>query len=85
VVNQALLRKQAMQLPAAGGHLKGARAFRAAAQSVLSPANRQFMAEQAMRADRQERTKKKLVIGGETFSIDEDDLSVLDEEEKPGL
>lgn len=62
--------------------LKGARAFRAAVQSVLSPANREYMAEQARRADRSanERIKKKLVIGGKTFSIDEDDLSVVDED-----
>lgn len=61
--------------------LKGVRAFRAAVQSVLSPANREYMAEQARRADRSahEKQKKKLVIGGKTFSIDEDDLSVVDE------
>lgn len=76
VVDQALQRKLN---PGPEGALRGARAFRAAAQSVLSPANRQFMAEQARRAD-QLAHKKKLVIAGKTFSIDEDDLSVVDEE-----
>ena len=63
--------------------LRGARAFRAAVHSVLSPANRQYMAEQSRRADRlaHERNKKKLVIGGKTFSIDEDDLSVVADDE----
>ena len=73
---------QAMEVQNAGPQgLKGARAFRAAVHSVLSPANREYMAEQARRADRlaQDRHKKKLVIGGKTFSINEDDLSVVDE------
>ena len=62
--------------------LKGARAFRAAARSVLSPANREFMADQAHKAGQcaHARTRKKLVIGGKTFSIDEDDRSVMDED-----
>ena len=73
---------QAMEVQNAGPKgLKGARAFRAAVHSVLSPANREYMAEQARRADRlaHDRHKKKLVIGGKTFSINEDDLSVVDE------
>ena len=71
-----------MELQNAGPQgLKGARAFRKAVHSVLSPANREHMAEEARRADRlaQDRHKKKLVIGGKTFSINEDDLSVVDE------
>ena len=73
---------QAMEVQNAGPQgLKGARAFRKAVHSVLSPANREHMAEEARRADRlaQDRHKKKLVIGGKTFSINEDDLSVVDE------
>ena len=70
VVNQAMARK--------AGALKGASAFRAAVHSVLSPANREYMDQQARRADRHA-TKKKLVLGNKTFSIDEDDLSVVDE------
>lgn len=78
VVNQVV--RQNQHSSKAG--LRGARAFRAAAHSVLSPANRQFMADQAERADRlaMERAKKRLVLGGQTFSVDEDDLSVVDEE-----
>ena len=76
IVNQAMEK----QSPVSPQGLKGARAFRAAVQSVLSPANREYMEEQARRADRGDRQKKKLVIGGKTFSIDEDDLSVVDEE-----
>ena len=67
--------------------LKGARAFRAAARSVLSPANREFIADQARKAGQRahERHRKKLVIGGKTFSIDEDDRSVMDEDStQPG-
>ena len=67
--------------------LKGARAFRAAARSVLSPANREFMADQARKAGQRAhgRHRKKLVIGGKTFSIDEDDRSVMDEDStQPG-
>ena len=75
IVNQAVEKQNA-----GPQGLKGARAFRAAVHSVLSPANREYMAEQARRADRNERQKKKLVIGGKTFSIDEDDLSVVDDE-----
>lgn len=71
VVNRAM--------EAQSAELKGARAFRAAVQSVLSPANREYMAEQARKADKSEKQKKKLVIAGKTFSIDEDDLSVVDE------
>ena len=69
------------------GGLKGARAFRAAARSVLSPANREFIADQARKAGQRahERHRKKLVIGGKTFSIDEDDRSVMDEDStQPG-
>ena len=75
VVNQAMARKPAP------GALKGASAFRAAVHSVLSPANREYMDEQKKRADRlaSARIKKKLVLGNKTFSIDEDDLSVVDE------
>ena len=75
VVNQAMARKPAP------GALKGASAFRAAVHSVLSPANREYMDEQKRRADRlaSARIKKKLVLGNKTFSIDEDDLSVVDE------
>ena len=75
VVNQAMARKPAP------GALKGASAFRAAVHSVLSPANREYMDEQKRRADRlaTARIKKKLVLGNKTFSIDEDDLSVVDE------
>ena len=68
--------------------LKGARAFRAAARSVLSPANREFIADQARKAGQRahERHRKKLVIGGKTFSIDEDDRSVMDEDStQPGM
>ena len=87
IVNQAMARK-GVALPAgstAGGQLKGASAFRAAVHSVLSPANREYMDEQKRRADRlaNARIKKKLVLGNKTFSIDEDDLSVVDE--KPVL
>ena len=73
VVNQAMARK--------AGALKGASAFRAAVHSVLSPANREYMDQQARRADRS-RIKKKLVLGNKTFSIDEDDLSVVDESQE---
>ena len=75
VVNQAMARK--------AGALKGASAFRAAVHSVLSPANREYMDQQARRADRS-RIKKKLVLGNKTFSIDEDDLSVVDESQEKG-
>ncbi len=73
---------QAMDLHSSSKSLKGAKAFRAAVQSVLSPANREYMAEQARKADQSAlfKTKKRLVIGGKTLSINEDDLSVVDEE-----
>ena len=83
IVNQAM---DAQNAGADGTGLKGARAFRAAVNSVLSPANREFMDEQARRADRRklEQRRKRLVIGGKTFSVDEDDLSVLDEDSTKG-
>ena len=84
IVNQAM---DAQNASADGAGLKGARAFRAAVNSVLSPANREFMDEQARRADRRklEQRRKRLVIGGKTFSVDEDDLSVLDEDSTKGI
>ena len=55
--------------------------FRAAAASVLSPANRQFRAEQAKRAfdarNCKDKNKRRIVLGGQAFSVDDDDLSVF--------
>ena len=55
--------------------------FRAAANSVLSPANRLFRAEQAKRAadarNCKDKNKRRIVLGGQAFSLDDDDLSVL--------
>ena len=84
IVNQAM---DAQNANSDGTGLKGARAFRAMVNSVLSPANREFMDEQARRADRRklEQRRKRLVIGGKTFSVDEDDLSVLDEDSTKGI
>lgn len=59
--------------------LKGARAFRAAAHSVLSPANRQFMDHQEAEAERPTEDRK-IILGGETFKVNED-LKVIEEEE----
>ena len=56
------------------------------ANSVLSPANRLFRAEQAKRAaDSKDRAKRRIVIAGQAFSVDEEDLSVtqVDENERP--
>ena len=55
--------------------------FRAAANSVLSPANRLFRAEQAKRAadsrNCKDKNKRRIVLGGQAFSVDDDDLSVV--------
>jgi hypothetical protein len=55
--------------------------FRAAAASVLSPANRQFRADQAKRAadarNCKDKNKRRIVLGGQAFSVDDDDLSVF--------
>jgi hypothetical protein len=52
--------------------------FRAAANSVLSPANRQFRAEQAKRAEKSgDKNRRKIILAGQAFSIDDEDLSVI--------
>uniref|UniRef100_A0A0K2U6G1 ITPR-interacting domain-containing protein n=1 Tax=Lepeophtheirus salmonis TaxID=72036 RepID=A0A0K2U6G1_LEPSM len=59
--------------------LKGVQAFRAAAHSVLSPANRQFLSEKP------KPTKtKKLILGDETLTVSEDgDIENTSENIKP--
>ena len=69
---------------------QGISKFRAVANSVLSPANRQYRAEQAKRAaDAKDRQKRRIVIGGQAFSVDDDDLSVtqveVDENDRPSM
>ena len=43
--------------------------FRAAAFSVLSPANRQFMEAQEAAAAEGPREERKIILGGETFKV----------------
>eukprot|EP00094_Tigriopus_californicus_P009871 TCALIF_09518-PA protein Name:"Protein of unknown function" AED:0.06 eAED:0.06 QI:947/0.4/0.5/1/1/1/6/0/681 len=67
--------KRQMQPP-----LRGVKAFRAMAHSVLSPANRQFIEDQQEKSEKppEDRT---LVIGNNTFRVDED-LKVIEEEDE---
>ncbi len=60
--------------------LKGAGAFKAAAFSVLSPANRRFIETQAAEAERPQEDRK-IILGGETFKVNED-LKVITEEDE---
>eukprot|EP00095_Tigriopus_kingsejongensis_P007535 maker-scaffold104_size368486-snap-gene-0.9 protein:Tk07535 transcript:maker-scaffold104_size368486-snap-gene-0.9-mRNA-1 annotation:"hypothetical protein L798_11134" len=57
--------------------LKGARAFKAVAHSVLNPANRRFIESQEEQGIGPNRT---MVIGGQSYQVDED-LNVIEEEE----
>ena len=50
--------------------MRGARAFKAIAHSVLSPANRSFIDEQNKKSKRG--VEKKIVLGNTTFKINED-------------
>lgn len=65
---------------------KGAAAFKAAAHSVLShPANRKYMADQQMASKRSQlegsaKRRKRLVLGSQTLTVDEDDPSIMMEE-----
>ena len=63
--------------------LKGAKAFKAVAHSVLSPANRKFMEAQREKAEQKEE-ERKIILGGETFKVNED-LNVIAEVEEEGL
>ena len=51
-----------------GGRMGQAR-FRAAAFSVLSPANRQFMEAQEAAAAEGPKEDRKIILGGETFKV----------------